>query len=356
MPYFFVILQTIKDKNMKKKTHLLAFALISLSAFTLLLHSCGSSSNTPQSDVRYTQTSPEFCVDSAYSYIASQCSFGPRTMNSTAHQQCGDWIQKQFEQYGAKVTNQNAELKLYDGTPIHSRNIIAQIRPEAPVRIMICSHWDSRPWADNDKDEANHHTPIDGANDGASGVAIMLEIARQIQQQGDTCALQVGVDLVCFDAEDCGTPKFDDDDTSDNSATWCLGSQYWASQRVAEGYCPRYGILLDMVGNANTIFEKEAYSLRFAPAIVDKVWSTAHALGYADYFKGEAGGGVTDDHVQVNLSGIPCIDIIGGDRDDTFTFPRTWHTVNDNLQHIDKNTLRAVGQTIMEVLWNEKEN
>lgn len=320
----------------------------------LLLTACGGGNNPGQGNVTYTRVSPEFCADSAYSYIASQCKFGPRVMNSTAHDECGDWIQQKFESLGASVINQYADLKLYDGTPIKSRNIIAQINPEAELRVMICSHWDSRPWADHDADESKHHTPIDGANDGASGVGVMMEIARQIQLQGDTCGVTVGLDLVCFDAEDCGTPEFADDGESDTSNTWCLGSQYWGEQRVAAGFCPRYGILLDMVGNGNTVFKKEYYSMRYAPNIVDKVWYMAQLLGYSEIFKNEDGGGITDDHVQVNLSGIPCIDIIGSDTDDAHSFPRSWHTMNDNIHNIDKNTLKAVGQTLMEVLWNEK--
>lgn len=313
---------------------------------------CKSNKGTQEVET-YKQVSPEFCVDSAYSYIAQQCSYGPRTMNSEAHDACGDWIAQKFEELGARVVSQNAELKLYDGTPIKNRNIIVQINPEATRRIMICSHWDSRPWADHDEDEAKHHTPIDGANDGASGVAVMMEIARQLQLQGDTCGVKIGLDLVCFDAEDCGTPEFaNEEEAGENSDTWCLGSQYWASQRMSEGYCPEYGILLDMVGGINSLFKKEYFSMQYAPNVVAKVWSTASLLGYASLFKNEDGGGITDDHLQVMKSGIPCIDIIGCDKDGA-SFPKTWHTVNDDIHHIDKNTLKAVGQVLMEVIWKE---
>lgn len=329
--------------------------LLYLLFLPLLMAACGNSNKQGDSTINYVRTSPEFCVDSAYSYIAQQCSYGPRIMNSDAHDACGDWIQEQFEKFGAKVTNQYADLKLYDGTPIKNRNIIAQVNPDAAVRIMLCSHWDSRPWADHDASESNHRTPIDGANDGASGVGVMLEIARQIYVQGDTCKLQVGVDFVCFDAEDCGTPEFADTTDADHANTWCLGSQYWGEQRVSAGFCPSYGILLDMVGGKNTVFKKEYYSLRYAPTIVDKVWNMAYLLGYGSTFKNEEKGGITDDHVQVNLSGIPCIDIIGCDKDDPdFSFPKTWHTMNDNIHNIDKETLKAVGNALMEVLWNEK--
>jgi len=328
--------------------------LLYLLVLPLLVVACKTNKSS-QDTVAYQRVSPEFCADSAYTYIANQCAYGPRTMNSEAHDACGEWIANKFEAYGAKVTYQDADLKLYDGTPIKSRNIIAQINPDAPVRIMICSHWDSRPWADHDASDTNHHTAIDGANDGASGVGVMLEIARQIALQGDTCKVQVGLDLVCFDAEDCGTPEFDDDDTADHSDTWCLGSQYWGLQRVSAGFCPKYGILLDMVGGKNTVFKKEMYSMRYAPTVVDKVWYMAQLLGYSNIFKNDEKGGITDDHVQVNLSGVPCIDIIGCDKDDPdFGFPKTWHTVNDNVQNIDKDILKAVGQTLMEIIWNEK--
>lgn len=312
------------------------------------------SNKVSQESEAYKRVSPEICVDSAYSYIAQQCSYGPRTMNSEAHDACGDWIAQKFESLGAKVVSQYADLKLYDGTPIKCRNIIAQINPEATRRIMICSHWDSRPWADHDNDSSKHRTPIDGANDGASGVALMMEIARQIQLQGDTCAVKVGLDLVCFDAEDCGTPEFDmADGANEDPNTWCLGSQYWSGQRMAEGYSPEYGILLDMVGGMNSLFKKEYYSVQYASNVVAKVWNTAASLGYADLFVNEDGGGITDDHLQVMRSGVPCIDIIGCDKDGA-SFPKTWHTVNDDIHHIDKNTLKAVGMVLMEVIWNEK--
>ena len=227
------------------------------------------------------------------------------------------------------------------------RNIIASYDLDNPVRIIICSHWDSRPWADHDANADNHRVPIDGANDGASGVGVMLEMARLMQQKMP----DVGIDFICFDAEDCGTPEWDDQG-GDHSSTWCLGSQYWAGRHHVDGYRAIYGILLDMVGGSNCVFEKEAYSLLYAPSVVDKVWSKAIRLGYGDLFKNEKGGGVTDDHVQVNQSGIPCIDIIARDANEN-TFCKTWHTMNDNIGNINKQTLKAVGQTVLEVIYSE---
>lgn len=315
-------------------------------AVLLLLAACKNGTTT--TETVYEQQSPDFNADSAYLYIAEQCAFGPRVMNSEAHDACAAYIAAKFESFGAQVVNQDAEGTLYDGTKVQMRNIVASYNLDNPVRLIICSHWDSRPWADHDANADNHRTPIDGANDGASGVAVMMEIARQIQQKTP----EIGVDLICFDAEDCGTPEWDDHG-EDNSWTWCIGSQYWAGKHHIDGYTARYGILLDMVGGSNCVFEKEAYSMAYAPSVVDKVWSKAIRLGYGDLFKNANGGGVTDDHVQVNMSGIPCIDIIARDANDN-TFCKTWHTKNDNVGNINKQTLKAVGQTVMEVIYTEQ--
>ena len=315
-------------------------------AVLLLLAACKNGTTT--TETVYEQQSPDFNADSAYLYIAEQCAFGPRVMNSEAHDACAAYIAAKFESFGAQVVNQDAEGTLYDGTKVQMRNIVASYNLDNPVRLIICSHWDSRPWADHDANANNHRTPIDGANDGASGVAVMMEIARQIQQKTP----EIGVDLICFDAEDCGTPEWDDHG-EDNSWTWCIGSQYWAGKHHIDGYTARYGILLDMVGGSNCVFEKEAYSMAYAPSVVDKVWSKAIRLCYGDLFKNANGGGVTDDHVQVNMSGIPCIDIIARDANDN-TFCKTWHTKNDNVGNINKQTLKAVGQTVMEVIYTEQ--
>lgn len=299
-------------------------------------------------EVNYTPAPLTFSEDSAYNYVAKQCSFGPRTMNSKAHQQCGDWIAQTFQRFGLTVQSQYADDRLHDGTKIRMRNIIASYKPEAEERIFISAHWDSRPWADNDDDESKHQTPIDGANDGGSGVAVMLELARQLQIASlcDTIdAPTIGIDFICWDAEDAGTHgRF-------SASTWCLGSQYWAKHRHIDDYAPTYGINLDMVGSASTVFYREVVSMQYAPTVVSRVWQIARKAGYGKYFIDAEGAEMTDDHVPVCRSGIPCIDIIGIDEEQG-TFPLTWHTVNDNLDNICKPTLKAVGQTMLEVLFN----
>ena len=298
---------------------------------------------------------PSFNADSAYAFTKAQCDFGPRDMNSRRHDLCGEWIVSKFKEYGCKVTTQTATLAGYDGTKLRSRNIMASINPEATTRILLCAHWDSRPWADNDPDSANWRKPILAANDAASGVAVMLELARIIGKSKDEKAFnkQLGIDFVCFDAEDWGTPQWAD--VADNADSWALGAQYW-SKNLPQGYEARYGILLDMVGGVGAKFYREGMSMQYAPEIVKKVWRAAREVGFGSYFPKEDGGVITDDHVPVNqFAKIPTIDIIPYYADcQQSSFGPTWHTLADNMENIDKNTLKAVGQTLVQVIYKEK--
>lgn len=298
---------------------------------------------------------PSFNADSAYAFTKAQCDFGPRDMNSRGHDLCGEWIISKFKEYGCKVTTQTATLAGYDGTKLRSRNIMASINPEATTRILLCAHWDSRPWADNDPDSANWRKPILAANDAASGVAVMLELARIIGKSKDEKAFnkQLGIDFVCFDAEDWGTPQWAD--VADNADSWALGAQYW-SKNLPQGYEARYGILLDMVGGVGATFYREGMSMQYAPEIVKKVWRAAREVGFGSYFPKEDGGVITDDHVPVNqFAKIPTIDIIPYYADcQQSSFGPTWHTLADNMENIDKNTLKAVGQTLVQVIYKEK--
>ena len=324
------------------------FAVISL---VLLVASCGNlKKQTTDESASLQPVGPVFCADSAYLYCQAQCDFGPRTMNSKAHDDCEKWIISKFESFGMQVTPQKAVLKGYDGTSLNSTNIIASYRPDLTDRVSLCAHWDSRPWADNDPDEANWKTPVMAANDGASGVAVMLEIARLLSK--DT--LQLGVDFICFDAEDWGVPQWNEDNFDSDS--WALGAQYWSTNLHKKGYRARFGILLDMVGGQGAQFYKEAMSVQYANHIVEKVWRAAQVVGYGSMFPSQQGTGVTDDHISVNTKAkIPTIDIIPYYPNcEQSSFGPTWHTVNDDMEHIDKNTLQAVGQTLIQVLFSEK--
>lgn len=335
-------------KKSKIMIALLIVALIAGAAFNFLPSNKAEVSETEEIE-KVQPVGPDFNADSAYIYLQEQCDFGPRTMNSVAHDKCEKWIIQKFEQYGCKVTTQKATLNGYDGTPLRSTNIMASYNPEATTRIMFCAHWDCRPWADNDPDSTNWHKPIIAANDAASGVGVMIELARILKGSG----LELGVDFICFDAEDYGTPQwFEGEDPGD---TWALGAQYFASN-LPEGYAPRYGILLDMVGGVGAKFYREGMSMQYAPAIVKKVWNAARQVGYGSYFPKDDGGMITDDHIPVNqTANIPCIDVIPYYPDCAqSSFGPTWHTIADNMDNIDKNTLKAVGQTMVQVLFTEK--
>ncbi len=321
-----------------------------LFVIAVLLIACGNSKKPGAQDGGTAQqVGPAFNADSAYAFCEAQCSFGPRTMNSEAHRRCGEWIAAKFRQYGLEVTEQKASLGGWDGTELQCTNIIASYKPELSARILLCAHWDSRPWADNDPDSANWKKPVMAANDGASGVAVMLEIARLLAAS-DTLA--VGIDFVCFDAEDWGTPQWSD--KQDDSGTWALGAKYWAANPHRPNYRADFGILLDMVGGQGAKFYQELYSRQYAQAIIDKVWAAAQTVGYGSYFPTAAGGMITDDHVPVNeLAGIPTIDIIPYYPDcQQSSFGPTWHTIADTMDNIDRNTLLAVGQTVVQVLFS----
>ena len=318
----------------------------------LLLAACNSNKKAASGgdDLAAQPVGPVFNADSAYAFCAKQCDFGPRTMNSEAHDQCGEWIIGKFKQFGLDVIPQRVTLSGYDGTQLKATNIIASYRPEMAERILLCAHWDTRPWADNDPDSTNWRKPVMGANDGASGIAVMLEVARLLA--ADTAKLNVGVDFVCFDAEDWGVPRWSD--ATDNS--WALGAQYWSTNPHKPGYKARYGILLDMVGGQGSQFWREGMSMQYAPDLVKKVWAAAKVAGYGSLFVDRDGAYVTDDHVPVNEKAkIPTIDIIAYYPDcQTSSFGPTWHTVNDTMEFIDKSTLGAVGQTVIQVLYSEK--
>ncbi len=317
----------------------------------LTLGSCGGHTErkTQAADTIALASCPCFEPDSALLYIKEQCAFGPRVAGSKESQQCGDYIVARFRQYGAEVSEDVNEVTLYDGSKLTARNITASLNPSTPDRLLFCAHWDSRPWADNDPETWKQKRPVMGANDGASGVAVLMELCRLMQQQ----PIPVGVDFVCFDAEDLGAPEWEElEDENDNS--WCLGSKVWSEKARAEGYKARYGILLDMVGGRGSTFSREMTSRRFAEPVVEMVWRLARQLGYEYYFPLRDGGYLMDDHVYVNhVARIPCIDIVPYFEDGPSSFGPTWHTTHDTPENIDPNVLKAVGQTLTQILYNE---
>lgn len=290
---------------------------------------------------------PEFNPDSAYVFIAKQVSFGPRVPGTKAHAQCAEWLTTTLKRYSPEVMVQSGEVKTFDGKTFQLKNIIAHFNPKAGRRIMLSAHWDTRPFAD--QDSKNQDQPIDGANDGASGVGVLLELARQFSQK---LPEDIGVDIFLWDLEDYGQPEKSKFPEMEDS--YCLGSQYWAKRPHKPGYTAAYGILLDMVGGPGAQFLLEEISVRYAGNQMARLWGIAQQIGYQNYFLNVQGSPIIDDHYYINMiAKIPTFDIIHRDGQTPSGFAPFWHTHQDNMDNVSKPTLKAVGQTVLTTLWNE---
>lgn len=327
---------------MKSKRYLIG--VLSL----LLLWSCASEKQSDQGQVAVSlRKAPEFSADSAYQFIQKQVDFGPRVPNTPEHRVTRNWLVEQFKAYGWEVQTQDFQAKTYDGITWNLSNIIASYNPNAKKRILLGAHWDTRRIADKDTERINE--PIDGANDGGSGVAVLLEIARVIGTGADKP--DVGIDIILFDGEDDGEPEHMN--LRDNSKIWwCHGSQYWSKNLHEPGYTAYFGILVDLVGAKGARFYREGYSMYFAKNIVQKVWNYATELGYSDFFIHKDSPEIMDDHLFVNKDAkIPMINII--EYSPQTGFGLYHHTHLDNMDIIDRRTLKAVGQTVLVSIFQE---
>lgn len=330
---------SVGSSLLSRRCGTLAFLLFSL----LFLVECRSPEDTRLQFTSQGRDVPAFSSDRTMEWIRRQVEFGPRSPGSEGHRRMGEWLVENLKEYAGpdRVYVQPFTWMGYEGQTLELRNILASFNLQSGDRILIAAHWDTRPRADEDPDRPED--PILGADDGASGVGVLLELARIMAENPPP----VGVDLIFFDGEDYGEAGTIDD--------YFLGSRYWGRNPPVEGYRPRFGILLDMVGGRNARFPKESFSMRFAPQLVNALWQLAGEIGYGDLFVDEQGALVYDDHVIVQReTGIPMIDLIhhGKGEGGMVRFPPWWHTHRDNLEIIDPGPLQAVGDLLLELIYN----
>lgn len=302
----------------------------------------GATDSAAASDTPYTSS---FCADSAFAYVAAQTAFGPRVPGTEASRRCAQWLASTLERLGADtVMVSTGTVTAYEGTRLPISNISARFNTSVPKRVLLLAHWDSRPWADQDGDAERRMQPIDGANDGASGVAVILELLRGLDSN-------VGVDVLFVDAEDYGRRE-GDEAHGDAIDSWCLGTQEWLKAPTLPLGDISYAVLLDMVGGRDATFPHEYHSLLAAPNLCGRLTHAAAKAGTSARFPNEPGGPVLDDHVYLIAAGIPAIDIIESQHPQTGSFNPTWHTAEDKLENIDPATLDAVGRTVEALIRN----
>lgn len=317
--------------------------IVTILSLMLLMLSCGNGAKgvvtnsdgekSPEINI------PQFNADSAYSYVGRQVEFGPRIPNSTSHEAAARWLASELRRHGAEVMIQEADLEGWDGKRLKMKNIFGSYNPEMDNRLLLLAHYDTRPWADEDKDERNHVKAPDGANDGASGVGVLLEIARELGAHNPG----KGIDILFVDMEDYGR---DGDEES-----WALGARYFAEHPIKDEYRPSRAVLLDMVGGKGALFPREYFSAMQAPALDDSFRASARQAGHGEFFPDRVGSAVTDDHVELLKRGIPAIDII--DYREGEGFCSTWHTLDDNMDNIDIESLKRVGESLIRFVYSE---
>jgi len=312
---------------------------LSLLLWGVIFTACGEEkSSSGKTQVREEIQIPDFSSDSAYAYIEDQMALGPRVPGTKAHRAGRDYLVKMLKQFGAETQVQSFSAERYDGVRLQGYNVIGSFYPDAPDRILLCAHWDSRFQAEQE-DESQ---VVPGANDGASGVGVWLEVARHIRSNDPG----IGIDIVFFDLEDQGTSL------GNNPKSWALGAQHWAANPHRPAYRFRMGILLDMVGAENATFYQEGFSRRYAGQWVDRIWTIADQMGYGNYFIDQSMGAVTDDHYYVNtIAGIPTLDIIHKEQGSATGFFAHWHTTEDDMDIIDRQTLKAVGRVVTQSIF-----
>ncbi len=321
-----------------KKTLVLLLCIIS---------GCNKTETNKKTDATLSQQQipipvPTFNAENAFQQLKKQCEFGPRDPGSKAHEQCLNFLYQQIQLYADVVNLQNFQHIGYKNERLTMTNIIASFNVKATKRILLAAHWDSRPRADRDDNPALRDKPIPGANDGASGVAVLLEFARLLKASPPP----VGVDIIFFDGEDYGA--------SGDLDNYFLGARYFASTKQTT-FAPRFGILLDMIGDRFLQIPREAFSMQYAPDVVQLVWDTAKEL-HLSCFLDANGPMVEDDHLPMNEAGIRMIDIIDSELigGDTINPERNyWHTHRDTPDRCSPQSLESIGTLLAHLIYQK---
>ena len=332
---------------MKKYIAVLKYPLIV--AMIFLVVSCGEKQKQtvlkPLYELTTNNNIPKFDADNAYEQVKAQVDFGPRNPGSRGHYEELLYLERELKKYADTVQAQDFNYSGYNNAQLRLTNIIAKYNPSAKNRIILCAHWDTRPRSDHDPDPKKRDLPILGANDGASGVGILLELARILKDH----KVDYGIDLVFFDGEDYGKES-----DLDN---FCLGSKYYAAN-YKNPNLPAFGILLDLVGDKDASFAEEANSLRYARDVVNMVWGIAAQIN-ANMFKQTEGETIYDDHIPLNQAGLRTIDIIDAQLVGANTPVKRrnyWHTQGDTMVNIGKNALQQVGDVMTHLIYSLKFN
>ena len=282
---------------------------------------------------------PRFDEDHAFSYLVAQCDFGPRNPGSDGYYACLDYLITELDQSANEIILQDFSYqeRRYN-KQYNLENIIARFNPDSEFQTVISAHWDTRPWADQEDLRQDRDQPIIGANDGASGVAILLELAKIMGENPPP----IGVNLVFFDGEDLGVPG--------ENSTYCQGSRFFAKNLPIPR--PNEAINLDMVGDKQLVLPIERYSLEYHPKLVRHLWDRAKEMGL-DAFIGRVDYAIYDDHIPLNeIAGIPSIDIID------FKYPNSyanfWHTMNDIPENCSEESLGQVGDLMVDYIYNRE--
>jgi hypothetical protein len=283
---------------------------------------------------------PRFDEDHAFSYLVAQCDFGPRNPGSDGYYACLDYLITELDQSANEIILQDFSYQEQRYNKRYNlENIVARYNPDSEFQTIISAHWDTRPWADQEDLRQDRDQPIIGANDGASGVAILLELAKIMGENPPP----IGVNLVFFDGEDLGVPG--------ENSTYCQGSRFFAKNLPIPR--PNEAINLDMVGDKQLVLPIERYSLEYHPKLVRHLWDRAKDMGL-DAFIGRVDYAIYDDHIPLNeIAGIPSIDLID------FKYPNSyanfWHTMNDIPENCSEESLGQVGALMVDYIYNREE-